>query len=186
MPKVIYAYLASLDGYIADEAGNFDWAVPDEEVLSFINETERSIGTYLYGRRIYEMMAGWETDPALAADSPGNAEFAQIWQRAEKIVFSSTLQEVSTQRTRIERSFDAETIGAIKATTEADLAVSGADLAATAWQLRLIDEVHLFVAPILVGGGRRMFPDGIRCPLELLEQRRFGNGMVFLRYTVTG
>lgn len=186
MGKLIYAYLASLDGYIADDVGTFDWAMPDEEVMTHLNEAERGIGIYLYGRRIYEIMTGWETDPELAADSPGNADFAQIWQAAEKIVFSTTLQEVPTRRTRIERSFDAETVEPIKAAAETDLAVSGADLAATAWQLGLIDEVHLYVAPVLVGGGRRMFPDGIRHPLELLEQRRFGNGMVFLRYAVTG
>jgi dihydrofolate reductase len=131
MPKLIYAYLASLDGYITDDRGKFDWAVPDEEVLDFINETERSIGTYLYGRKIYEMMIGWETDPSLAAQSPKSEEFARIWQRADKIVFSRTLQEVSTERTRIERSFDAETVRAIKAGVDHDLAVSGANLAST-------------------------------------------------------
>lgn len=186
MGKLIYAYLASLDGYIADDADAFDWAVPDEEVMAHLNEAERGIGTYLYGRRIYELMTAWETAPELAADSPGNADFARMWQAAEKIVFSSTLRDVATRRTRIERGFDAETIESLKAAAETDLAVSGADLASTAWRLGLIDEVHLYIAPILVGGGRRMFPDGIRNPLELVDERRFGNGMVFLRYAVTG
>lgn len=186
MPRLIYAFLASLDGYITDDAGKFDWAAPDEEVLDFVNETERSIGTYLYGRKIYEMMIGWETDPSIAAQSAKSEEFARIWQRADKIVFSSTLQEVSTERTRIERSFDAETVGAIKASVDHDLAVSGADLASTAWRTGLIDEVHLFIAPILVGGGQRMFPDQIRYRLELLDERRFASGMVFVRYAVTG
>ena len=185
MPKLIYSYLASLDGYITDDVGKFDWAEPDEEVLEFINETERSVGTYLYGRKIYQMMIGWETDPSVAAQSPDSAEFARIWQRADKVVFSSTLQEVSTERTRIERSFDLETVGTIKASVDHDLAVSGAGLASTAWRMDLIDEVHLFIAPILVGGGQRMFPDQVRHPLELLDERRFGNGMVFVRYTVT-
>ena len=184
MSKLIYSYLASLDGYIADAAGAFDWAVPDEEVLDFVNEIERGIGTYLYGRKIYEMMIGWETDPGVAAQSPKSEEFARIWQRADKIVFSTTLQDVSTRRTRIERAFDAETVRAIKAGADHDLAVSGADLASTAWRLGVIDEVHLFIAPILVGGGQRMFPHEIRHSLELLDERRFGNGMVFVRYAV--
>ena len=184
MPKLIYSYLASPDGYIAHDSGKFDWAEPDEEVLDFINETEQSIGTYLYGRKIYEMMIGWETDPTVVAQSPKSEEFARLWQRAEKIVFSSSLQEVSTERTRIERSFDLETVGEIKASVDRDLAVSGAGLASTAWRMGLIDEVHLFLAPILVGGGQRMFPEQIRHPLELLDERRFGNGMVFVRYAV--
>ena len=158
MPKLIDSYLASLDGYITDDAGKFEWAEPDEEVLEFINETERSLGTYLYGRKIYQMMIGWDTDPSVAAQSPESAEFARIWQRADKVVFSSTLQEVSTGGTRIERSFDLETVGTIKASVDHDLAVSGAGLASTAWRMDLIDEVHLFIAPILVGGGQRMVP----------------------------
>lgn len=185
MPQLIYSYLASLDGYIADEAGKFDWAAPDEEVLDFINETERSIGTYLYGRKIYEMMTGWETDPSVAAQSPMSEEFARVWQRADKVVFTTTLQDVSTERTRIERSFDPETVGPIKASVDHDLAVSGADLASTAWRMGLIDQIQLFIAPILVGGGQRMFPDNVRRPLELVDERRFGSGMVFVRYAVT-
>lgn len=185
MPKLIYSYLASLDGYIADEAGMFDWAVPDEEVLDFINETEGGLGTYLYGRKIYEMMIGWETDPAIAGQSPKSEEFARIWQQADKIVFSRTLEEVSTRRTRIERNFEPDLVRTIKASVDHDLAVSGANLASTAWREGLIDEIHLFIAPILVGGGQRMFPDQIRQSLKLVQERRFINGMVFVRYSVT-
>jgi dihydrofolate reductase len=184
VPKLIYSYLASLDGYIADEAGRFDWAVPDEEVLDFINGIEQTIGTYLYGRRIYELMAGWENDPAVAAQSPKSEEFARMWQQADKVVFSSTLRDVSTQRTRIERRFAPETVAEIKAKVDHDLAISGAELASAAWRAGLIDECQLFVAPILVGAGKRMFPDQVRRPLKLIEHRGFGNGMVFLRYAV--
>jgi dihydrofolate reductase len=183
--KLIYSYLASLDGYIADDAGRFGWAVPDEEVLDFINAAERDVGTYLYGRTMYEMMIGWENDPAVAGQSPKSAEFAEIWQAAEKVVFSRTLESVSTKRTRIERDFDPALVGEIKAEADRDLNVSGADVAASAWHAGLIDECHVFVAPMLVGGGKRMFPDGVRQPLELLDERRFGNGMVFLRYAVS-
>jgi dihydrofolate reductase len=185
MAKLIYSFLASLDGYIADETGDFEWAIPDEEVLDFINVAERDVGTYLYGRTMYEMMIGWENDPTVAAQSPKSAEFAQIWQAAEKIVFSRTLEAVSTKRTRIERGFDPALVRAIKAEASHDLNVSGANVAASAWRAGVIDECHVFVAPMLVGGGKRMFPDGLRQPLELLDERRFRNGMVFLRYAVS-
>ena len=184
MSKLIYAFLASLDGYIADDGGRFDWAVPDEQVLDFINDLERDVTTYLYGRTIYEMMIGWETEPAVAGQSPKSAEFAEIWQAADKVVFSRSLESVSTERTRIERTFDPAVVEQIKAEASGDLTVSGADLAASAWRAGLIDECHVFVAPMLVGGGKRMFPDDLRQPLELLDERRFENGMVFLRYAV--
>jgi dihydrofolate reductase len=184
MGKLIYAYLASLDGYIADEAGKFEWAVPDEEVLDFVNALERDVGTYLYGRTMYETMVGWENDPGVAAQSDRSAEFARIWQAADKVVFSRTLESVSTQRTRIERDFEPELVRAIKTEASHDLNVCGADLAASAWHAGLIDECQVFVAPMLVGGGKRMFPDGLRQPLELRDERRFGNGMVFLSYAV--
>lgn len=184
MSKLIYSFLASLDGYIADDTGGFGWAVPDEEVLDFINAAERGVGTYLYGRTMYEMMIGWENDPAVAGQSPKSAEFAQIWQAAEKVVFSRSLESVSTKRTRIERSFDPGLVREIKAEAGRDLNVSGANVAASAWHAGLIDECHVFVAPMLVGGGKRMFSDDLRQPLELLDERRFGNGMVFLRYAV--
>ena len=185
MAKLIYSFLASLDGYIADDAGGFEWAVPDEEVLDFINETERDVGTYLYGRTMYEMMIGWENDPAVAQQSPKSAEFAQIWQAAEKIVYSRTLESASTKRTRIERSFDPELVREIKAAAGHDLNISGAHVAASAWHAGVIDECNIFVAPMLVGGGKRMFPENLRQPLQLLDERRFRNGMVFLRYAVT-
>jgi len=185
LPKLIYSFLASLDGYVADGAGRFDWAVPDEEVLDFINAAERDVGTYLYGRTMYEMMTGWENDPAVAAQSPKSAEFAQTWQAAEKVVFSRSLESVSTKRTRLERSFDPGLVQQLKADAGHDLNVSGANLAASAWHAGLVDECHVFVAPMLVGGGKRMFPDGLRQPLKLLDERRFGNGMVFLRYAVS-
>lgn len=184
MAKLIYAFLASLDGYIADEAGEFAWAAPDEEVLAFINALERDVGTYLYGRTMYEMMTCWEDDSTAAGQSAQDAEFALIWQAAEKVVFSSSLEAVSTRRTRLERSFDPARVRDLKATATRDLAVSGAEVAASAWQAGLIDECHVFVAPMLVGGGKRMFPEGVRHSLELLDERRFGNGMVFLRYAV--
>ena len=184
MAKLIYAYLASLDGYVADASGDFGWAYPGEEVMDFINTAEREVGTYLYGRTMYEMMAGWETDPSYAAGSPGDAEFARLWQAADKVVFSRTLEAASTRRTRIERGFDAGTVRALKEGAERDLSVSGAMLAAEAWRAGLVDECQVFVAPMLVGGGKRMFSDGIRQPLELLEERRFDNGMVFMRHRV--
>lgn len=184
VPKLIYSFLASLDGYIADDTGRFEWAVPDEEVLDFIIDLERDVGTYLYGRTMYETMTGWESDPAVAGQSPKSAEFAEVWQAAEKIVFSRTLEAVCTKHTRLERGFDPDLVRTIKAEAAHDLNVSGADVAAAAWHAGLIDECHVFVAPMLVGGGKRMFPADVRQPLDLLDERRFGNGMVFLRYAV--
>lgn len=184
MAKLTYTFLASLDGYINDAEGGFDWAVPDEEVLEYINAAERDVGTFLYGRRMYEMMIGWETDPTAAEQSPGSAEFAEIWQAKEKIVFSRTLDTVSTRNTRIEREFDPELIRSLKEEATQDLNISGADIAAAAWRAGLIDECHLFVAPMLVGGGQKLFPDGVRQPLELMDEHRFTNGMVHLHYRV--
>ena len=185
MVKLIYSAIASLDGYIADEAGTFDWAAPDEAVHTFINDLERPIGSYLYGRRMYEVMRGWETDPSLAATSPVMRDFAEIWQAATKIVYSRSLARVSTARTRIERHFDPEAVRLLKAQAPRDLTVAGPDLAAHAFTAGLVDELQLFVAPSLVGGGKRSLPDGVRLDLELLEERRFGNGMVYLRYRAT-
>jgi dihydrofolate reductase len=179
--KLIYTAIASLDGYIADEDGRFDWAVPDEEVHGFINDLERSVGTYLYGRRMYEVMTGWET-MALADQSPFMRDFAQIWRAADKIVYSTTLATVSTARTRIVRAFDPEAVRQLKASLARDLAVGGPDLAAHAFEAGLVDECHVFVAPIVVGGGTRSFPDDVRVRLELADERRFGSGMVHLRY----
>jgi dihydrofolate reductase len=180
--KLIYSAITSLDGYVADEDGNFDWAVPDEEVHCFINDLERPVGTYLYGRRLYETMVAWETDPTLADQSPVMRDFAQIWQAADKIVYSKTLEAVSTARTRIERDFDLGAVRQMKARAERDISVGGPELAAQAFRAGLVDECHLFVVPMVVGGGKRSLPNDVRLKLELLDERRFGNGMVHLHY----
>jgi dihydrofolate reductase len=182
MAKLIYSAIQSLDGYIADEDGNFDWAVPDEEVHSFVNDLERPVGTYLYGRRMYEVMVGWETAPT-GADQPSfMRDYAQIWQAADKVVYSRTLDTVSSARTRIERRFDPAAVRQLKAAAGRDLTVGGPDLAAEAFKAGLVDECRLFLAPIMVGGGTRALPDKVRLKLGLLEERRFGSGMVHLRY----
>src|ERR687894_2576663 len=182
MAKLIYSSISSLDGYVADEDGNFDWAAPDEEVHTFINDLDRPLGTYLYGRRMYETMAGWETDPTLAEKSPQMRDFAEIWQAADKIVYSKTLEAVSTARTRIERNFDAEAVRQMKAVAGRDLIVGGPKLAAQAFKAGLVDELHLFVAPMVVGGGKRSLPNEVRLKLELLDERHFDSGMVYLYY----
>jgi dihydrofolate reductase len=182
MAKLVYSAIASLDGYVADEDGNFDWAVPDEEVHAFINDLDRPLGIYLYGRRMYQTMVGWETDPTLADRSPLMRDFAEIWQAADKIVYSGTLEAVSTARTRIERDFDPEAVRNMKASARRDMLVGGPHLAAQAFRAGLVDECHLFVAPIVVGGGKRSLPDDVRLKLELLDERRFGSGMVYLYY----
>lgn len=182
MGKLIYSFLVSLDGYIADADGNFDWAMPDEEVHAFINDLQRPLGTHLYGRRLYETMAGWETDPTLAAHSEVMRDFAEQWQAAEKFVYSTTLQQVSTGRTRIERSFSPDALRQLKATVTHDLSIGGAGLAAHAVKAGLVDEYQVFVAPVATGGGTPFLPAGIRIDLDLQEERRFGNGMVYLRY----
>lgn len=180
--KLTYSVITSLDGYIEDEGGKFDWAVPDDEVHSFINDLERPVGTYLYGRRMYETMAGWESDPSLATQSDLMRDFAQIWQAADKIVYSKTLETVSTARTRIERHFDPEVVRQMKASAASDLTVGGPKLFSRAFKARLIDELHVFVVPIMVGGGKQSLPDSVRLELELLDEHRFGNGVVYLRY----
>jgi dihydrofolate reductase len=182
MAKLIYTAITSLDGYIEDEDGNFDWAAPDREVHAFVNELERPVGTYLYGRRMYETMAGWETDPSLAEQSPEMREFAKLWRAAEKIVYSTTLETVSTTRTRIERAFDPEAVREMKASAGRDLTVGGPALAAHAFKAGSVDECCVFLTPIVVGGGKRALPDDVRLELDLLDERRFGNGVVFLRY----
>ncbi|HEY3311357.1 MAG TPA: dihydrofolate reductase family protein [Anaerolineales bacterium] len=182
MAHLIYSALSSLDGYIEDVEGKFDWAAPDEEVHGFINNLERSAGTYLLGRRMYETMQVWETDPDLASDSPITRDYAEIWQAANKIVYSRTLGAVSTRKTKLQRSFDPEPIRQLKEAAEQDISIGGAELAAQAFRAGLIDECHLFLTPIMVGGGKACLPDNVRIELELLEERRFGSGMVFLRY----
>ena len=182
MAKLIYSGITSLDGYVADADGNFDWSVPDEEVHTFVNDLERPVGTYLYGRRMYEVMVAWETAHTLADQPPFMQDFAGIWRAADKIVYSRTLETVSSARTRIERDFDPAAVRQMKATAGRDITVGGPDLAAQALKAGLVDECHLFVAPIVVGGGKQFLPDAVRLKLDLLDERRFGNGVVHLHY----
>lgn len=184
MAHLIYSAMTSLDGYIEDKSGRFDWAEPDEEVHRFVNDLERSAGTHLYGRRMYETMMVWETEPSLAAESPFMRDYAEIWQSADKIVYSRTLEAVSTRRTRIERNFDPEAIKRLKETAEQDISIGGPEIAAHAFRAGLVDEYQLYIAPIVVGGGKPSLPDDVRLELKLLEERAFGSGVVFLRYQV--
>jgi dihydrofolate reductase len=186
MAKLIYVTNVSLDGYIEDERGAFDWFPPDDEVFAFTTDLLRSVGTFLYGRRLYETMAVWETNTGLAAQSELMADFASAWQAANKVVYSTTLASVSTADTRIERRFDPAAIRQLKATVDSDLTVGGANLATQAFQAGLVDECQLFVWPVVVGGGKAGLPTGIRAGLELLDERRFGNGVVHLRYRILG
>jgi dihydrofolate reductase len=181
LAKLIYSALTSLDGYVADEDGNFDWAEPDEEVHTVVNDLERQVGTYLYGRRMYEVLVAWETLD-LADQPPFIRDYAGIWRAADKIVYSTTLQTVSSARTRVERAFDPEAVRQMKASVGRDLSVGGPHLAARAIEAGLVDEFHLFLTPIVVGGGTRALPDDVRVKLELLDERRFGNGVVHLHY----
>jgi dihydrofolate reductase len=182
MAKLIYSAIASLDGYVADEDGNFDWAAPDDEVHSFVNDLERRVGTYLYGRRMYEVMVAWETPHTFADHSPLVQDFAQIWKAAEKIVYSKTLEKVFSARTRLERDFDPEAVRQMKATARRDISVGGPELAAQAMKAGLVDEWHLYLVPIVVGGGKHSLPNDVRVQLDLLDERRFGNGTVHLHY----
>ena len=182
MARLIYSAISSLDGYVADLDGNFDWAAPDEEVHAFVNDLERPVGTYLYGRRMYEVMVYWETVPALAGEPSVEHDFAEIWRGADKIVYSKALAAPSSGRTRIEREFDPEAVRHLKATAARDLAVGGPTLAAQAIRAGLVDECHLFVSPIVVGGGTQSLPDNVRLNLELVDEGRFGNGVVHLHY----
>jgi dihydrofolate reductase len=185
MAKLIYSAITSVDGYIEDASGKFDWAEPDEEVHRFVNEVERPIGTHLYGRRMYETMLFWEHPPDLAGQPPFIRDFAEIWQSADKIVYSKTLEAPSSARTRIERDVDPEAVAHLKATAERDLTVGGAELAAHAIEAGLVDEYHVFLVPVVVGGGKRSLSDNLRVNLELLDERRFRNGTVYLRYALT-
>ncbi len=184
MAKLIYSAITSLDGYVADKHGNFDWAAPDAEVHTFVNELERSVGTHLYGRRMYEVMVYWETAHD-DAEQPEFREYAEIWQAADKIVYSRTLESVASERTRIERAFDAEAVRRAKETAEKDMTIGGPNLAAHAIKAGLVDEYHLFVTPVVVGGGTAALPDDVRLTLELLGERRFSNGVVHLHYRTT-
>lgn len=182
MARLIYSAIASLDGYVADEDGNFDWAAPDEEVHQFVNDLVRPVGTYLLGRRMYEVMGYWETAPTAGDQPDPTLDFARLWQAADKIVYSRTLEAPATARTRIEHDFDPEAVRRLKAAADRDLSVGGPALAAQALAAGLVDECHLLLAPIMVGGGTRAFPDKVRVPLRLVDERRFGSGVVALRY----
>jgi len=182
--KLMYSTIASLDGYVADEAGTFGWARPDEEVHTFVNDLERPIGTYLYGRRMYETMVYWETAPSLPDQPSCVRDYAELWRAADKIVFSRTLEAVSSARTRIERDFDPEAVRGLLASGGPDMTVGGPGLAAEAIRAGLVDELHLFVVPVVVGGGTRSLPDDVRLDLDLVAHRRFPNGMVHLDYRV--
>ncbi|MEY2398188.1 MAG: hypothetical protein QOJ00_1362 [Actinomycetota bacterium] len=184
MAKLIYSALGSLDGYFEDADGRFDWAAPDEDVHAFVNDLERSVGTYLYGRRMYETMAFWETaatdgEPAVFGD------YARVWRSADKVVYSRTLAAPTSANTRIEREFDPVAVRALKDAATADLSIGGGDLAGQAIAAGLVDECHLFLSPIVIGGGKRTLPDDVRVQLELLDERRFDNGVVHLHYRIT-
>jgi dihydrofolate reductase len=182
MANLIYVTNTSLDGYTEDKEGTFDWTDPSEEVFRFITNLVRTMGTHLYGRRMYETMRVWEMDPKLASESPLSRDFAEVWQAADKIVYSRTLETISTRKTQLERTFDPEAIRQLKAAVKHDILIGGPELAAHALRSGLLDECQLFLIPMLVGGGKSVLPDNVRLELELLEERRFGNGTVFLRY----
>ncbi|MEA4906450.1 MAG: dihydrofolate reductase family protein [Anaerolineaceae bacterium] len=182
MVKLIYIANISLDGYTEDKDGKFDWTDPSEESFQFITNIVRTTRTHLYGRRMYETMMVWETDPNLAAESPPMRDFAETWQAANKIVYSRTLKTISTRKTQLEQNFDPQAIRQLKAASEHDILIGGPELAAQAFRAGLIDECQLFLIPILVGGGKPALPDNLRLELELLAEHRFRNGIVFLRY----
>jgi dihydrofolate reductase len=182
MAKLIYVAIASLDGYIADADGRFDWSMPSEEVHAFVNDLDRTAGTHLYGRRLYEVLVAWETMDTGPDQDPITRDFAQIWQAADKIVYSRTLASVTSARTRIEREFDPEAVRRMKAEAERDLSIGGAELAGQAIRAGLVDDCHLLLSPIVVGGGQPALPDGVRWELELVDERRFANGVVHLHY----
>jgi dihydrofolate reductase len=184
MSKLIYIANVSLDGYIEDSRGNFDWSAPNDEVFAFITDLLRSAGTYLYGRRMYETMAVWETDPSVTAQSELRSDFAEVWQAADKVVYSTTLREVSTVKTQLERTFDPGAIRDVKAAAADDLTVGGPNLAGHAFRAGLVDECHLLICPVFVGAGKPSLPRDTRADLELLDERRFYNGVVYVRYRV--
>lgn len=184
MARLVYSTIASLDGYVADERGEFGWAAPDEEVHGFINDLERPNGTYLYGRRMYEVMRVWEDMPT-ADEPPVIGDFAQLWRAADKVVYSTSLGAVSTPRTGLERRFDPDAITEMKAVASMDIGVGGPELAGQALRAGLVDEIQLFAVPVLVGAGTPAFPHDIRLGLELADERRFASGVVYLRYRVT-
>lgn len=181
MAKLVYAQLCSLDGYIADADGQFGWAAPDEEVHAFVNDLMRGVGTHLYGRRMYEVLQVWETWDTAGEPEPIR-DYQELWRAADKIVYSRTLESVATPRTQLERAFDAGSVAALKASAERDLSIGGPELAAAALAAGLVDECHLVMAPVVVGGGTPVFPDGLRLGLRLVAERRFANGFVHVGY----
>lgn len=185
MGKLIYSVIASVDLYVEDAVGDFEWATPDEELLAVVNDLERPIATYLYGRRMYDTMKYWETPPDLEG-SPGSQDFAAIWQAAEKVIYSRTLREPTTTRTRIESDFDPAAVRTLKEQSPFDLSIGGAGLAGQALAAGLVDEVHLLLHPVVIGAGKPVFPAGQRVGLTLLDQRRFGSGAIHLHYRVDG
>jgi dihydrofolate reductase len=184
MAKLIYAAITSLDGYVNDAEGRFDWARPDDELHAYVNEMERPIGTYLYGRRMYETMAIWERPDFVEGQPPVIVDYAGIWRATEKVVYSRTLEAVSTTRARLERDFDADAVRALKERADADISVGGAELAGEALRAGLVDECHLFLNPIVVGGGTRALPDDVLVRLELVAEHRFASGVVHVGYRV--
>lgn len=184
MGKLIYSVASSLDGYNTDAEGRFDWAFPDDSVVAALSEDLATVKTFLYGRKMYETMAIWETDPSAADDSPESANFARLWQDTQKVVFSTTLDDVWTTRTRLEAAFTLEALERARAATDGDLTIEGPTLAGTALALGVVDVVELLICPAVVGGGTRVFPDGLRLDLDLARERRFDNGMVQVTYTV--
>ncbi|MBG0740993.1 dihydrofolate reductase family protein [Paeniglutamicibacter antarcticus] len=182
MAKLIYSGITSLDGYTADRDGNFDWSMPDEEVHTFINNLERPIGTYLLGRKMYQIMTFWEAVPNLQDQPLFVQDFAAVWRAAEKVVFSTTLGAVSSARTRIEANFDPGMIRRLKARADADISVGGPELAGHAIRAGLVDEYQRFITPWVVGGGTRFLPRDVALRLELIDQHRFANGVVYVRY----
>jgi dihydrofolate reductase len=185
MAKLIYSAITSLDGYVVDAHGDFDWAAPDDEVHAFVNDLERPIGTYLYGRRMYDVMVFWETaQTSLPEPSAVVSDYSDIWQAADKIVYSTTLPVVSSENTWLEREFDPEAIRKLKTEAVSDISVGGPHLAATAIRAGLVDEYHLFVHPVVVGGGTHWLPLDVRLNLQFLDERRFDSGVVHLHYLV--
>ncbi|MDQ1597390.1 MAG: hypothetical protein QOI70_814 [Microbacteriaceae bacterium] len=185
MGKLIYSAIASLDGYVADESGNFDWSEPDEELHTYVNDRERPIGTYLYGRRMYDVMVFWESAHTMTALPAFIRDYAQIWRSADKIVYSRTLDEAASTKTRIEKRFDADAVRQLKSSSERDMSVGGPELAGRAIRAGLVDEIHVFVTPVVVGGGNGFLPDGVHLTLDLIAEHRFANGVVHLGYRVT-
>jgi dihydrofolate reductase len=182
--RLLYSAICSLDGYIADASGSFDWAAPDEEVHAFVNDLERPVGTYLYGRGLYDVMRAWASPELAGSDSPAMRDFAEIWQAADKVVYSTTLDAVTTERTRLERAFDPATVHDLVVAATSDVSVGGPGLAAHALRAGIVDQVSLFLVPVAVGGGTAALPGGVRVDLDLLEERRLTSGVVYLRYAV--